>query len=79
MKNLLEFIYENVNDVCLSEIHQPDIFKTSFIFVLDIEDDEFTLEDWQYTYAYITKSKDAKTSIKDIKDDLRKWASINKL
>ncbi len=77
MKNLLEFIYENVNDVCLSEIHQPDVFKASFIFILEIEDDEFSLEDWKYTYAYITKSTNVQNSVKEIKEDLKKWASIN--
>ena len=77
MKNLLEFVYETVQDICLSEIHQPETFKTKFIFLLDIEENKFTLDDWKYTYAYITQStQNIGNSVSEIKEALRRWASL---
>ena len=43
---LMEYIYNNSRNECLSELRKPDVLRYSMNMILNISEDEFTLDDW---------------------------------
>lgn len=70
---LMEHIYSNSQNKCLSELRNPDILRYCMKMVESIPVDAFTLEDWKYTYQYITGNKIDADTVEDVKQALKTW------
>ena len=73
---LMEYIYNNSRNECLSELRKPDVLRYSMNMILNISEDEFTLDDWKYTYQYITGKIIEVNTIKDVKQALKEWTHM---
>lgn len=70
---LIEYIYEESNHHCLSELRDAEVLRSYMDMIIIIPEEAFTLEDWKYTYHYITGSKVKADTIQDVKIALRNW------
>lgn len=70
--DLLEYIFENSNVYYLSDLKIKSIMKNYLVFVNAIPEDEYTIEAWKETCAYLFGSEGI-TSPHIAKQALIKW------
>lgn len=71
-KNLLEHIFDNTTEACMSDLKSPKILKRYVSYIMEIDTQEFTVEDWRYVYMYLT-GKHVNGTIEEIKQLLEEW------
>lgn len=74
-EDLLEYVFKNSKCTYLSDLRIPLILNQTLSFILNVEEDAFSLEDWLHFYMYVTGTKEAETSIAEVKQALKKWVN----
>lgn len=71
-KNLLEHIFDNAKEACMSDLKNPRNLKPYLSYIMQIEDHVYTTEDWQYVYMYLT-GEHIDGTVDEIKQLLHEW------
>lgn len=69
---LLEHIYEQTQEACMSDLKNAEILKPYVTSILQIDEKEYEVEEWMYAYTYLTGCV-FKGTIEEIKQALLEW------
>ena len=72
---LLEHIFEHTNEACISDLKDPRNLKPYISYIMKIDEQIYTIEDWKYVYMYLT-GKHIDGNIEKIKQLLQEWVVI---
>lgn len=76
--SLLDDIYDRSNLIYLSDLKVPIKLLLNMDIIQDIADDRYSVEEWEYVYQYITEKKQKHKAVKEIKNDLYRYAVHSK-
>lgn len=76
--SLLDDIYDMSNLIYLSDLKQPIKLLMVMDIIRDIPDDKYCIEEWEYVYQYIIEKRKKHKTVKDIKNDLYRYAVNSK-
>lgn len=69
---LLEYIFEHTSEDCMSDLKDSKNLKPYISYIMKIDDEMYTVEDWKYVYMYLT-GKHVEGSVDYIKRLLQEW------
>lgn len=70
--DLLETVYHHSKEDCISDLRDPNHLRKHIHFIMSISDEAFSVEQWEYMYAYIT-GEQVHGTIAEIKQLFKKW------
>ena len=74
-EELIEYIFMNIHEECLSDLRLPKIFRKHRDFILGIKEDSYSLQEWNRLIDYICQPSRQAETIKEAKDMLLEWSN----
>lgn len=74
---LVDFIYEASKESCLSELKVPSKLQAIENIIMQVPEQQYDLESWEYLIFYITDKKIKLQSVTDAKDYIKEWIKQN--
>lgn len=72
---LLDYIFENSDVAYISDLRQKTVFREYADMILGIEDQQFSAEEWNYVYRYLTGEDIVFSTVAEVKKALKTWHS----
>lgn len=72
---LLDYIFENSDVAYISDLRQKTVFREYADMILGIEDKQFSAEEWNYVYQYLTGEDIVFSTVAEVKKALQTWHS----
>lgn len=72
---LLDYIFENSDVAYISDLRQKTVFREYADMILGIEDQQFSAEEWNYVYQYLTGEDIVFSTVDEVKKALKTWHS----
>lgn len=72
---LLDYIFENSDVAYISDLRQKTVFREYADMILGIEDQQFSAEEWNYVYQYLTGEDIVFSTVAEVKKALKTWHS----
>lgn len=72
---LLDYIFENSDVAYISDLRQKTVFREYADMILGIEDQQFSAEEWNYVYQYLTGEDIVFSTVAEVKKALKTWYS----
>ena len=70
---LLDYIFENSDIAYISDLRQKLIFQEYADIIFRIDDHQFSVQEWNYVYQYLTGEDIEFSAVSDVKKALQKW------
>lgn len=74
-EELLEYVFKSSGEACLSDLRIPTILKTNLPFILKIEEEQFSIMEWQQLYTYLLGMPTNLKDIAAIKQAIADWTN----
>lgn len=72
---LLDYIFENSDVAYISDLRQKTVLREYADMILGIEDQQFSAEEWNYVYQYLTGEDIVFSTVAEVKKALQTWHS----
>ena len=70
---LLDYIFENSDIAYISDLRQKLIFQEYADIIFRIDDHQFSVQEWNYVYRYLTGANAVFSAVAEVKEALRSW------
>lgn len=77
-EDLLEYIFTQINEECLSDLRIPSVFYRHLGFIMNIDEQMFAIKDWNQLLNYLYLPNKEANSVKEAKEMLKQWAQQKK-